>query len=423
MVVSTSLSEGAPVALIEALAAGRPVVATDVGGVGDVVEHGRSGFLAASGDVEGLARAVLDLLEREGLRHEMGRAGRTDVAERYSAHRIAGGDGRPLHAATRSLSRCREPGGWVRLGSAADSRGATHVIPPGTCRGERGRIAFERVSAVCGDALFRFHGGSMPNAEKIEKVAALKERIQGAEALLLAEYRGLSVHDATELRRSLSEQARFAIVKNTLFQRAAADAGVAELETLLDGPTAVAFVEGDVVATAKKVVDAAKKFPALVLKGGYLDGKVLSAAEAQALATLESREVMLSKVAGLMKAETARAASMFQAIQARFLGVLESYRAKLPGEAVEPAAGAEPTAKAEPTADAEPSAEPIADAEPTADAEESPESATEAGNEPGNGSAEVPDEAAEAREQPQDDEERREGSREEPEDEPGDEKE
>jgi glycosyltransferase involved in cell wall biosynthesis len=90
VVVSTSLSEGTPVALIEALAAGRPVVATDVGGVGDVVEHGRSGFLAASGDAEGLARAVLDLLERHELRREMGQAGRTDVAERYPARRIAG---------------------------------------------------------------------------------------------------------------------------------------------------------------------------------------------------------------------------------------------------------------------------------------------------------------------------------------------
>ena len=173
----------------------------------------------------------------------------------------------------------------------------------------------------------------MPNAEKIAKVAALKERIQDSEALLLAEYRGLSVHDATELRRALSEQARFAIVKNTLMVRAAADAGVAELEALLEGPTAVAFVQGDVVATAKKVVEAAKKFPALVLKGGYLDGKVLSAAEAQSLATLESREVMLSKVAGMLKAEMTRAASMFQAIQARFLGVLEAYKEHLPGEA------------------------------------------------------------------------------------------
>ena len=90
--------------------------------------------------------------------------------------------------------------------------------------------------------MFRVRG-RMPNAEKIEKVTALKERIEGAQALLLAEYRGLSVHDATELRRSLSEQARFAIVKNTLFRRAAADAGLAELEQLLDGPTAVAFVD------------------------------------------------------------------------------------------------------------------------------------------------------------------------------------
>ena len=227
--------------------------------------------------------------------------------------------------------------------------------------------------------MFSSHGGSMPNAEKVEKVAALKERIDGADALLLAEYRGLSVHDATELRRSLSEQARFAIVKNTLFQRAAADAGVAELEALLDGPTAVAFVQGDVIATAKKVVDAAKRFPALVLKGGYLDGKVLSAAEAQALATLESREAMLSKVAGLMKAEMARAASMFEAIQGRFLGVLESYKAKLPGE------------DPEPTADA--SVEPST--------QESQETASEAGNEPGNGSVEASDEASGSGEQPQ----------------------
>lgn len=242
----------------------------------------------------------------------------------------------------------------------------------------------------------------MPNAEKIEKVAALKERIKGADALLLAEYRGLSVHDATELRRSLSEQARFAIVKNTLFQRAAADAGVAELEALLDGPTAVAFVEGDVVATAKKVVDAAKRFPALVLKGGYLDGKVLSAAEAQALATLESREVMLSKVAGLMKAEMARAVSMFQAIQGRFLGVLQSYEAKLPGE------DAESTAVAESSADA--SAEPSA--------EESPETASEAGNEPGDGPAEAPDAASGTGEQPQEDEEPHGEPQDQPQDEP-----
>ena len=131
---------------------------------------------------------------------------------------------------------------------------------------------------------------------------------------------------------------------------AARNDGFVPFEALLEGPTAVAFVQGDVVATAKKVVDAAKRFPALVLKGGYLDGKVLSAAEAQSLATLESREVMLSKVAGMLKAEMTRAASMFQAIQGRFLGVLEAYKEQLPGEVTE-AVEADPPAEA---AEAEP---------------------------------------------------------------------
>lgn len=221
----------------------------------------------------------------------------------------------------------------------------------------------------------------MPNAQKIEKVAALKERIQSSEGLLLAEYRGLSVHDATELRRSLSDHVRFAIVKNTLFERAAADAGVAELRELLDGPTAVAFVQDDVVATAKKVVDAAKKFPALVIKGGFLDGKILSAAEAQALAALDSREVMLSKIAGMLKSEMSRAASMFQTLQGRFAGLLEAYKEKLPG-AEEPAeAPEEPAAEAseEPAAEAQEPATEAAD-EPAAESTDEPAADTEAGS-------------------------------------------
>jgi large subunit ribosomal protein L10 len=187
----------------------------------------------------------------------------------------------------------------------------------------------------------------MPNAEKTEKVTALKERIEGANALLLTEYRGLTVSDATELRRSLSEQGRFAVVKNTLMARAAVEAGIEDMESLLSGPTAVAFVDGDVVTAAKRVVDAAKKYPALVLKGAYLDGKVLSAADAQALATLESREVMLSKIAGLLKMEMTRAASMFQAVQSRFLGVLEAYKDKVPGGDVPAEPEAAPGAAAE----------------------------------------------------------------------------
>jgi len=180
----------------------------------------------------------------------------------------------------------------------------------------------------------------MPKAEKVERVGELTERIQGSDALLLTEYRGLTVSDITELRRSLAEGgARFAVVKNTLMQRAAADASIDELEALLEGPTAVAFVSGDPVAAAKKVVDAAKKFPALILKGAYMDGRVLSADEAKSLADLESREVMLSKIAGLLKGEMSRAAAMFVAAQSRFLSLLEAYKEKVPGEtAVEPVA-------------------------------------------------------------------------------------
>jgi large subunit ribosomal protein L10 len=172
----------------------------------------------------------------------------------------------------------------------------------------------------------------MPSAEKVEKVATLKERIAGSQALLLAEYRGLSVHDATELRRSLGEATTFSVVKNTLMKRAAGEAGIAALEALLDGPTAVAFVAGDPVAAAKKVVEAGRRFPALILKGAYLEGRVLLGDEARALAELESREVMLSRIAGMLKGEMSRAAGMLQALQGRFLGLLEAYREKLPAE-------------------------------------------------------------------------------------------
>ena len=197
----------------------------------------------------------------------------------------------------------------------------------------------------------------MPNAEKTEKVAALKERIEGSSALLLTEYRGLSVHDATDLRRSLADTARFAIVKNTLMQRASMEAGIEALEALLDGPTAVAFVDGDVVTAAKRVVDAGKKYPALILKGGYLEGRVLTAEEATSLATLESREVMLSRIAGLFKADMSRAAAAFQAVQAKFLRLLDAYKDKLPAPeapaAEEPQGATEPEAAAEPQAAAE----------------------------------------------------------------------
>jgi len=211
----------------------------------------------------------------------------------------------------------------------------------------------------------------MPKAEKIERVAELKAGIEGSDALLLTEYRGLTVSDITELRRSLAEGgATFAVVKNTLMQRAAADASIEDLEALLEGPTAVAFVTGDPVAAAKKVVDAAKKFPALILKGGYMEGKVLSADEAKGLADLDSKEVMLSKIAGLLKGEMSRAASMLVSAQSKFLSLLEAYKEKVPDDSV---------AEAPPPAEAEDTAEPTAEAatEAAEDVAEETEAAAE----------------------------------------------
>ena len=200
----------------------------------------------------------------------------------------------------------------------------------------------------------------MPSTQKIERVAELKEQIEGSTALLLTEYRGLTVSEIAELRKSLGEGgARFAVIKNTLMRRALENTDAAGLGSLFEGPSAVAFVLEDPVAAAKSVTAAAKKFPALVLKGGFVEGRVLSADEARSLAELESREVMLSKVAGLMKGEMSRAASMFQGAQSRFLSLLEAFKAKLPQAAAteaEAAPEAAPEAEAATEAEAPPQA-------------------------------------------------------------------
>ena len=191
----------------------------------------------------------------------------------------------------------------------------------------------------------------MPSTQKIERVAELKEQIEGSAALLLTEYRGLTVSEITELRKSLRDGgARFSVIKNTLMRRALEKTDAAELSALFEGPSAVAFVQDDPVAAAKSVAAAAKKFPTLVLKGGFVEGRVLTADQAKALADLESREVMLSELAGLMKVEMSRAAAMFQAAQSRFLSLLEAFKAKLPEE---PAAGEPEAAPVEETTEAE----------------------------------------------------------------------
>ena len=149
--------------------------------------------------------------------------------------------------------------------------------------------------------------------DKAAAVAELTESFRTSTATVLTEYRGLTVAQLKQLRRSLGDQATYAVAKNTLAKRAAADAGVTGLDDLFTGPTALAFVSGDVVEAAKGLRDFAKAHPFLVIKGGVFEGKPLTAAEVAKLADLESREVLLAKLAGAMKANLSKAAATFQA--------------------------------------------------------------------------------------------------------------
>src|SRR5690348_16632732 len=150
-------------------------------------------------------------------------------------------------------------------------------------------------------------------ADKATAVAELTERVRNSSATLMTEYRGLTVAQLTELRRSLGAQTTYAVSKNTLAKRAASDAGIAGLDALFTGPTALAFVSGDPVEAAKSLRDFARTNPLLVIKGGVFEGRTISAAEVTKLADLESREVLLAKLAGAMKANLSKAAAVFQA--------------------------------------------------------------------------------------------------------------
>jgi large subunit ribosomal protein L10 len=150
-------------------------------------------------------------------------------------------------------------------------------------------------------------------ADKATAVAELTERFRDSAATLLTEYRGLTVAQLKELRRNLGRETTYSVAKNTLAKRAAVDAGISGLDDLFTGPTALAFVSGDPVEAAKGLRDFAKAHPFLVIKGGVFEGKPLSAAEVGKLADLESREVLLAKLAGAMQANLSKAAATFQA--------------------------------------------------------------------------------------------------------------
>ena len=174
----------------------------------------------------------------------------------------------------------------------------------------------------------------MARAEKVAAVAEMTERFQNSAGAVLTEYRGLSVAQLGELRRSLAEHATFAVVKNTLTKIAANDAGVAaELTELLTGPSAIAFVQGDVVEAAKGLRDFSRANPFLVIKGGVLDGKVMTPDEIVKLADLESREVLLAKLAGAMKATASGAAATFAALPVQMARLLAALQEKRAGEA------------------------------------------------------------------------------------------
>ncbi|MBP0459643.1 50S ribosomal protein L10 [Streptomyces montanisoli] len=168
----------------------------------------------------------------------------------------------------------------------------------------------------------------MARPDKAAAVAELTEQFRSSSAAVLTEYRGLTVAQLKELRRSLGGNTQYAVVKNTLTKIAANEAGIDTLDDLFTGPTAVAFVTGDPVESAKGLRDFSKDNPNLVIKGGVLDGKAMSADEFKKLADLESREVLLAKLAGAMKAKPSQAAALFQALPSKFVRTAEALRAK-----------------------------------------------------------------------------------------------
>ncbi|GAA2106692.1 50S ribosomal protein L10 [Streptomyces synnematoformans] len=169
----------------------------------------------------------------------------------------------------------------------------------------------------------------MATPDKVDAVKEITDKLRNSHAAVVTAYTGLSVAQLKELRRSLGENAQYRVVKNTLTKIAAKEAGLDELDEHLQGSTAVAFVTGDPVEAAKGLRDFAKTNPALVIKGGVLDGKTLSAAEINQLADLESREVLLAKLAGGMKASMAKAAATFQAPLSKFVRTADALRDKV----------------------------------------------------------------------------------------------
>ena len=240
-------------------------------------------------------------------------------------------------------------------------------------------------------------GDPMARQDKVDTVAEITDRFRSSAAAVLTDYRGLSVAQLKELRRSLGAAVTFSVVKNTLTRRAAAEAGIEGFEDLLAGPSAIAFVDGDPVEAAKGIRDFAKDNPDLVVKGGYMDGAILTPQDFAKFADLESREVLLAKLAGMMKAKQSQAASLFAAPLAQAARALGALQAKVEADPASAAAAEAPATEevsaTDQDADSEQGAKeedanqedanphdssptpdaPEADAEPPAEAEETTE--------------------------------------------------
>ena len=209
----------------------------------------------------------------------------------------------------------------------------------------------------------------MAQADKATAVADIAEQFKSSTATVITDYRGLTVANLAELRRSLSGAATYSVAKNTLIKRAASEAGVEGLDELFVGPTAIAFVSGEAVDAAKAIKKFAKDHQALVIKGGYMDGRPLTVAEVERIADLESREVLLAKLAGAMKANLSKAAGLFNAPASQVARLVAALQEKKAAEAPAEAAAPEPAA---PEAAAPAAAAPAVEAEPTETPAESP---------------------------------------------------
>jgi large subunit ribosomal protein L10 len=206
----------------------------------------------------------------------------------------------------------------------------------------------------------------MARPEKVAVVEDIAERFRGSSASVVTEYRGLTMAQLSTLRRSLGDTATYRVAKNTLVKRAAQDAGVEGLDELLVGPTAIAFITGEIVDAAKALREFSKTNQALVIKGGFMDGRPLTVAEVNQLADLESREVLLAKLAGAMKANLSKAAALFAAPASQVARMTQALADK---RAEEEGAPATATVDSEVPVDSEASADAPTDTEAPAAAE------------------------------------------------------